>query len=428
MPRVIQVNQVAALIPTNSQVFIQGGVGEPSTIIESLTASKTAHKSIDYYAVSIPGINNFSPHTFHSGARFHSFFLHRNIAPSADNALSFHPLHYRDIFRFIQQRDAFDVSIIQLSPPDSQGLCSFGPSVDFAPAIIGRSRCIIAEINPQLPAVPNAPSIAYQDIDVVVNTDHPLPTSTVQISSNTDKAIAEHVAALIDDGSCIQIGIGKLPGSILRQLQHHRRLGLHSGLISEATQELIESGVITGENKTIDRYQHVTGLALGSETFYRWVADQTQLVFRAVDYTHDQQTLSAIDQFVSINSVLEIDLQGQANAERVQGRTVSSSGGLVDFVRGARASQGGKSILAMPATAMAGSQSRIVIQLNDNAITTLCRTDIDHVVTEFGSASLFALDTEQRAQALVDIAAPEQRNQLWESWEKSKSLQHSKRV
>lgn len=421
MPREIQPTQIAELIPHGSQIFIQGGIGEPRTILEALAVSDQPHKSVDYYGVSIPGINNFSPHTFHSGARFHTFFLHRNIAPATDNTLLFHPLHYRDIYRFMQQRDTFDVALIQVAPPNSRGLCSLGPSVDFVPAIMGNSRCIIAEINQQLPVTHNAPSIALQNIDVVINTDHPLPTSQKKIGGDTETAIARNVAALIDDSSCIQIGIGKLPGSILQQLKNHRGLGLHSGLISEEAKELIELGVITGENKTIDRYQHVTGLALGSDDLYHWVADQPQVMFRPVDYTHDQQTLAAINQFVAINSVLEIDLQGQSNAERVRGRAVSASGGLVDFVRGARASHGGKSILAIPATAMGGMQSRIVADLSDNAITTLCRTDIDHVVTEHGSASLFALDTEQRARALVDIAAPKMRDQLWDGWRKHRS-------
>ncbi|WP_019528265.1 acetyl-CoA hydrolase/transferase family protein [Dasania marina] len=419
MPREITASDVAQCIPDNSRVFIQGGIGEPSTILQALAAANQAAKAVDYYGVSIPGINHFSPHTFHPGANFHSFFLHQNIASASDDSVFFHPLHYRDIYRFLQQQKPFDVAIIQVSPPDSKGRCSLGPSVDFVPAILDNSRCIIAECNRQLPAVQNAPTIAINDIDIVIDSDHALPSSPLSMCGDTETAIAQQVAALIDDGSCIQIGIGKLPGSILRALTNHQQLGLHSGLISEDAQALIEAGIITGEKKSIDRHQHVTGMALGSAAFYHWMAEQTQVMFRPVDYTHDQQTLAAINQFVSINSVLEIDLQGQANAERINGRAVSASGGLVDFVRGARASRGGKSILAMPATAKAGSQSRIVTQLDTNAITTLCRTDIDYVVTQYGHASLFTLGTEQRAKALVDIADPEHRDRLWHDWEAS---------
>lgn len=419
MTRALEPTQIAALIQHRSRVFIQGGVGEPRTILKALTAPGQKHKAVDYYGVSIPGINTFSPHTFHAGARFHTFFLHPNVAPAPPDAVSFHPLHYRDIYRFLEQSASFDMAIIQVSPPDSNGLCSFGVSVDFVSAILTRSHCIVAEINQQLPAVRDAPSIPYQDIDMVVNTDHPLPTVDAQLGGGIEIAIAQHVAALIDDGSCLQVGIGKLPGSILRQLRNHQQLGLHSGLISETARELITTGVITGEKKTLDRGHHVTGLALGDEEFYRWIASHPKMVFRSVDYTHDQRTLAAIDQFVSLNSVLEIDLQGQANAERVSGRAVSASGGLVDFVRGARASRGGKSILALPASAMGGKRSRLVARLSENAITTLCRTDIDHVVTEYGSASLFALDTEQRASALTEIAQPEHRDRLWDNWEKS---------
>jgi len=209
-------------------------------------------------------------------------------------------------------------------------------------------------------------------------------------------------------------------GSILRQLAGHRRLGLHSGLISDETRPLIEAGMFTGESKTIDRGRHITGMAWGSATFYRGLEEQTDIAYRAVDYTHDLRKLAAIHQLVSKNSVIEADLYGQANAETINGQQVSATGGLVDFARGARAARGGKSILAMPATAMRGSRSRIVSQLSSH-ITTLCRADTDYVVTEYGCACLFRLSTESRAKALVDIAAPTYRDQLWLDWENARS-------
>ena len=427
MPEAIELNDVERLIRPGYRVFVQAGVGEPRDIIAALAgpadgASDHCDATVDYLTVSIPGINSaLAPRNLHRGAHLHTTFLHPGLGEGdTHRPVSFIPMHYRDTYRFLQTGDRFDVGVIQVSPPDDDGLCSLGISVDFVPAILDSCDIVIAELNPQLPAPPDSLKIPLSTIHYRVDVDHPLPCSHIAEPGETELAIAANVAGLIDDDSCIQIGIGKLPGGILKALSGHRRLGLHSGLISDAAQQLIESGVITGESKSIDRGSHVTGLAWGSVAFYDWLRDRPDIAFRPVDYTHDLRTLSAIDQFVSINSVVEIDLQGQANAEVVNGQQVSATGGLVDFTRGARASHGGKSILALPATAMRGTRSRIVSQLSSR-IVTLCRADVDYVVTEYGCASLFGQSIQSRAQSLVDIAAPAFRDQLWQDWENAQS-------
>ena len=423
MPETIEVNTVRQLIRPGYRVFVQAGVGEPRDIIATL-AAETDHPgqaddaAVEYLTVSIPGINAaLAPRTLHRGSHLCSTFMHAGLdGGDTHRPIRFLPLHYRDTSRLLQAGKRFDVALIQLAPPDAEGFCSLGISVDFVPAILDKCDCIIAEINPQMPAPACSPRIPLSAIHYRVDVDHPLPHSEADVPGATELAIARNVADLIDDGCCIQIGIGKLPGGILRQLADHRRIGLHSGLLSDGARDLIEAGVVTGECKSIDRGRHVTGMAWGSAGFYHWVQRQPDIVFRPVDYTHDLRTLAAIDQFISINSVLEVDLNGQANAETVNGQQVSATGGLLDFARGARASRGGKSILALPATAMRGSRSRIVPRLS-SPITTLCRADVDYVVTEYGCAALFGQCTEARAQSLVDIAAPDYRDELWQAWE-----------
>lgn len=425
MTQFIGLDDASHLITAGMRVFLQSGTGEASELLEALASGRNAscmnvdgyEKAVDYVAVPIPGVNRFTPQHFHCGARFHCYFPHAGLTPASAKTIHTYSLHYRDIYRQLASGPPFDAAVIQVAPPDEDGHCSLGVSVDFVPALLERCRCVIAEINAAMPRPPGAPRIPLAAIDYAVAVDHPLPTVTGTTESDTDRAIAHHVANLVEDGSCIQVGIGKLPGSILRALGAHRRLGFHSGLIGSEARGLIAAGVITGEDKTVDRHYHVAGLALGDTDFYHWTGREKQLLFRPVNYTHDLQTLAAIERFVSINSALEVDLLGQANAERVGGRTVSSTGGLVDFARGARASWGGKSILALPATALNGQQSRIVAHLGHPALVTLCRADIDHVVTEFGHAALFGLAAEQRAQALVDIASPGHRDALWNQWE-----------
>jgi 4-hydroxybutyrate CoA-transferase len=427
MPETIKSSDVRRLIQPGHRVFVQAGIGEPRDIIEALAkasggAGDHGDAAVDYLTVSIPGINSaLAPRHLHRDAHLHTTFLHPGLGVGdTRRPISFLPMHYRDTYRYLQSGERFDIAVIQVTPPDAEGFCSLGISVDFVPAILDSCDIVIAELNSQMPAPPDSLKIPLSKIHYRVDVDHPLPCSQAAEPGETELAIARNVAGLIDDDSCIQIGIGKLPGGILKELSGHRRLGLHSGLVSDAAQHLIESGVITGESKTIDRRSHVTGLAWGSAAFYRWLGDRPDIAFRPVDYTHDLRTLSAIDQFVSINSVIEIDLQGQANAEVMDSQQVSATGGLVDFARGARASHGGKSIIALPATAMRSTRSRIVSQLSTRMVT-LCRADVDYVVTEYGCASLFGQSVQARATSLVAIAAPEFRDQLWQDWENAQS-------
>ena len=411
MPEKIARAKIHQLIKDHSRVFIQGGTGEPSALVEALEATPDIDKPVEYVCVSIPGINRFNPAAFHQGAEFTTFFVHSALTPppGIEQKTHFYPLHYRDIYRFLQQSDPFDIALIQLAPPDDNGLCSLGISVDFVPAIIDQAKLIIAEINPNMPASPHSPKLAWSALDYIVRCDHSPVTMATAPTTVTSEKIADHVSSLIDDGSCLQVGVGKLPGAILRKLTNHQRLGFHSGLLCQEVKDLIDAGVITGEQKTLDKNRHVTGIALGNQELYKWCADHSHVDFRAVDYTHDIRTIAAIDNFISINSVLEIDLMGQANAEMINGKQVSAVGGLVDFARGARYSKNGKSILALPATALSGCQSRIVPQ---NTLVSVCRSDIDYVVTEYGIARLADKSVEKRADSLIDIAAPEFKSSL----------------
>jgi 4-hydroxybutyrate CoA-transferase len=214
---------------------------------------------------------------------------------------------------------------------------------------------------------------------------------------------------LIQDGDCIQTGIGAIPAAILEALVSKNDLGLHSGLIDDGGMALIERGVMTGRAKPVDRGVHVTGMALGSAALLDWLARRSDVAFRGADYTHEVRVIRDIPNFVSINSAVEIDLFGQVNAERVGGRQISGTGGSVDFMRAAKASKGGRSIVAMTATARGGSVSRIVPRVD---LVTALRTDIDLVVTEYGVANLKHASTAARVDALIEIAAPAFREDL----------------
>ncbi len=209
--------------------------------------------------------------------------------------------------------------------------------------------------------------------------------------------------------------MGKVPQAVVAALGEKRDLGLHTGLASPVVRPLIENGVMNGRHKSRDKGRHVTGALCGDADFYRWFAGRDDLAMRPVSYTHAHAVLSEIDNLVAINSALEIDLFGQANAEMARTRQVSGSGGLVDFVRGARASRGGRSLICLPAASGGGKRSNIVSRLG--GVTTIARTDIDIIVTDFGAAHLRHLPAEARAEALIAIAAPEFRDKLANDWQ-----------
>jgi len=228
------------------------------------------------------------------------------------------------------------------------------------------------------------------------------------------------VARLIEDGDTIQIGIGKVPAAVLASLRDRRDLGLHGGLVSDEVAELHASGVLTGARKSHERGVVVCTAALGSEAVYRWAGRCPDLRFAPVSHTHDVRVIAQIDRFVAINSVLSVDLSGQANAETVGGRQVSGTGGLLDFVRGARLSKGGRSILALPSTA-GGRTSRIVPRLGEGDVVGCPRADADIVVTEHGVAHLRDRSIEERADVLVAIADPAFRDELADQWRRDRS-------
>ena len=246
-------------------------------------------------------------------------------------------------------------------------------------------------------------------IDYLFDSDRPLHQMPLPNLDPAATRIGELVSELIVDGSCIQTGIGAIPAAILSQLSDKNDLGMHGGLIDDAGRELIDLGVLSGKSKTIDNAKHVAGMALGTDKLYEWLAFQEDVVFRGADYTHEVSVISQIDDFVSINSAVEIDLYGQINSEFAGGRQISGTGGSVDFMRAAKSSKRGKSIVAMNATAKNGEVSRIVQKVE---LVTALRTDVDIVVTEFGVANLKNIPVNQRADALIEIAAPQFREQL----------------
>lgn len=310
-----------------------------------------------------------------------------------------------------------DVAFIQVSLPDERGYCSFGISVDYTQPAAQAAKLVIAQVNKNMPYT-YGNGIHLKDIDFIVEKDEPLIELPPPKIGETERKIGEYVASLIHDGDTLQLGIGAIPDAVLSFLGEKKNLGIHSEMFSDGVVDLARKGVITNTKKTINPGKFVSCFLMGTRKLYDFVDHNEDVLIEAVDYTNDPFVVAKIDNIISINSAIQVDLMGQTNSEMIGNRQFSGVGGQVDFVRGASRAKGGKAIIAMPATAAKGKISKIVPLLDEGSAVTTSRNDIDYVVTESGIASLKGKTLRQRAKALIEIADPRFKPSLITEFEK----------
>jgi len=421
MPKTISAAEVPGLLRPGLTVFVQGAVGEPLVLGQALADAGEASRGVHYLSCLVPGVNKTDFAAFHETASLTAFFVQAELRQSfAAGKVRFLPLHYSGICSYMRRQPAVDVLLMQVAPPDADGMCSLGLSVDFVPLMLDGAKVVVAEVNANMPAPPGSPKIPYARLDYVVETDRALPELPTGEMPAVIATIGQKVAELIHDGDCIQIGIGKIPAAILTCLKDRKHLGLHGGMVTDEVADLVDAGALDSSRKTIDPGLLICGAAMGTQRVFDWAAVQDNVIFKGADYTHNVPIVAQIDNFVSINSTLEVDLTGQANSETLDGRQISGTGGLVDFVRGARMANNGRSILALSATAARGKISRITPTLSAGSAISCPRADIDYVVTEFGAARLKDKSVDERAEALIAIAAPAFHDELSQAWAKQR--------
>ena len=418
MPRYISPEDVPALLAPGMTVFVAGGANEPATVLDAIRRRPAAAAGVTWIQSIVPGLNRFDFSSLHDEARAIAFFITPETRAShRAGRIDFIPCQLRAVADLLGEGLDIDLAIMSVSAPRDGALenaADFGAGLncDYVDVVFERARRVVAEVNSALPDPPDGPRIEAHRIDFAVPVRRPPDPFPLPEPDETARAIARNVAGLVRDGDTIQTGIGSIPYAVLGALGEKNDLGLHSGILDDGVMELVERGVITGARKSIDRGRHVTAYAIGSPALYAWLEERADVRFRPVNYTHGAGTLARIDRFVSINSALEIDLGGQVNAEMIRGHQVTGTGGSVDFMRGAAGSPGGRSIVALGATAAGGKVSRIVPHLGAGNAPTALRTDVDYVVTEHGVADLRYRPERKRAAALADVAAPEFRDEL----------------
>lgn len=392
------------LLRPGLRVYIQGGPAECTALIDLLKASPDAAKGIELWSCLIPGINTFDYGSLPGDVRFVTFMA----APSLETSIKsgrtrIDAMPYSGIAARLNET-GFDLAILHATEPDANGTCSFGIGCE-APGIVWpRAKRRAAFLNQQMPRLPRSESIPASRIDLAIPIDARLlsPVASNKRSPALE-AIARHAVGLVPDGAVIQSGIGEAPGAIVAALKDHRRLRFHSGIVTPEYRLLAEAGAL-------DANDNIAGIAWGDPDFYAWLASSDIAAFRSAFVTHDRQAICNMPLFISIGSAIEVDLEGSINLEWVGSRRVSSVGGAPDYVHGAAASPGGRSMIALPSTAGSGA-SRIVRKLAPQAIS-IPGSLTDTIVTEQGIALLRGLSPKARAQAMIDIAAPQHRAML----------------
>jgi acyl-CoA hydrolase len=387
-----------------TRAIVQGATGEPLSFIDAFKAAPERAANVDLWACLVPGINTFDYGALHPQSRFTTFMASPAWSASlADGRTQLRAMPYSGIGETLARTD-FDLAILHVSPPDDRGLCSFGVCCDVGAIVWPRARRRIAYVNASMPRLKRADAMPFEAIDLAIPVDAPLIAAPFSPPSADLAAIGRHVAALIPDGAAIQSGIGQAPGAAIAALANHRRLSAHSGLITADYRALAKAGAIDSGAA------NVAGIAYGDAGFYDWLAASDFAAFRSIPETHGPAGLAATPNFHSINSAIEIDLSGAINIEFIAGKRVSSVGGAPDYVRGAVASRGGRSIIALPSKARSGA-SRILPALRAGE-TSFPAELADTIVTEHGVAELKGKSRAARAEALIAIAAPEHRGML----------------
>lgn len=398
-PFLIGANELAEFLPTRGLVWLHACSGESDLFAEALRQAGP-RPGLSFTGVFVPGLNRLDA-VLESGARVTTFFMLPELA-TAGARVRFLPMCYRDIRRFLTMHPP-QAALVMLAPPDATGLCSFGPVHDFLADIWQQVPVLIAHLNPLMPRSRGTAGIPLERLAAVIEAPQALRVSDPGVDK-VSTALAAHAAEIIPERATVQAGLGRAPEAVLRGLRHHRGLAIHSGLIGDSALALLEAGALRDEAPI------TAGVAIGTARLYDAIPGEA-FGFHPPSVTHDLRRLAGIERFVTINSAVEVDLNGLAHAEATPRGLASGPGGASDFAAGARGLDGLR-VLVLPSTAGDGRISRIVPRGAGRGPVSLGRFDTDVVITEHGRADLRYCTHDERALALVSIAAPDHREAL----------------
>jgi acyl-CoA hydrolase len=418
LPPSITSEGLAALIAPGDHVHLAGSFGEPVALTRLLVEARGRFERLPVWTTQVQAGSPLA--ACPADGALDVRLLLSSVAAAARIAAgdwSYVPCQYPDVARFVDEgRLRCDVALVHVSPPDAEGRCSLGTTVGYQRALLRRARTVVAQVNRHMPRTHGDTLVPLERFAAVVEADTPLHETGAEPLSPAEAAqaakISAHVAALVPDGATIEVGYGAIPDAVLGALGAHRDLGVHSGLVCDSMIDLVESGVITGAHKPLDRGLVVATTAIGTRRLYEWLNDEPRVELREAAAVCDAELMACLPDVRAINTTIEVDLSGQANSEMAGGRLLGGYGSLVELARGGRGAPGGLSILALASTDARGARSKIVPRLASPLGATLGKLDADVIVTEHGAAELRLLDARDRARALIGLADPRFRAEL----------------
>lgn len=404
------------LVRRGCTVFIGSGAAVPQRLVSELSRMSAELANVRLIHGLTLALIPYTESDYGELFRHDTLFIGADMRDAVcQGRADYTPVFLSEVPRLFASGSMYlDVALIQVTPPDKDGLCSYGVSVDVVKAAAENARHVVAEVNPRMPRTLGDSFIHVDDIAAMVENDAPLPELHFPPPDEASLKIGRNVASLVEDGATIQMGISKIARSIAPFLEGKKDLGVHTELVSDWVVDLMQEGVVTNSRKTMDRGKVVTSFCLGTKRLYDFVHENQAFAFRPCEYTNDPSVISQQENMVAINSALEIDLTGQVCSDSLGQVFYSGLGGQVDFIRGAARSKGGKPIIALPSTAAGGVISRIVPALSRGAGVMVTRGDVYYVVTEYGIAYLHGKNVRERVLALISIAHPKFRAQLLE--------------
>lgn len=418
--KLVSAETAAQAIPSNSRMVLGHAASTPIDVLKAMTDAKENYKNVEIVHMLCLGEGKYLAEDMKGHFRHNALFVGGNSRKAIErNQADYTPCFFNEVpGLFKEGRLPVDVALIQVSRPDEKGMCSFGLSSDYTKPAAECAKVVIAEVNEQMPRVGGDNFIHVSDIDYIVETNNPLYEIPLPRIGDVEKAIGENCSKLIEDGSTLQLGIGAIPDAVLMFLKDKKDLGIHTEMFSDGILELVEAGVVNGSKKSLHPGKMISTFLMGSKALYDFVDNNPLVELHPVDYVNHPAVIMQNDNIVSINSCIQVDLMGQVVSETIGLKQFSGVGGQVDYVRGASMAKGGKSIIAIPSTASRGKVSRIVPFIDEGSAVTTTRNDVHYIVTEFGVAELKGKTLRQRAEALIQVAHPDFREELIESFNK----------
>jgi 4-hydroxybutyrate CoA-transferase len=407
-------------IKSGDNIVIQPGCAVPLELVRAMVRRKDELENVTIYHILIVGDLPYVNPGMEKHFKHKAFFTGANVRKAVqDGRAEFIPIFLSEVpLLFKRNIIPVDVALLNVSPPDEHGFCSFGVDVGTIKTAADKAKIVIAQINSEMPRSLGDSFIHINKIHHIV--EHTEAISELpQVDPNTSEemlkiydAIGKNTAELIEDGSTLQMGIGAIPDSVMKYLRDRRNLGIHTEMFSDGIVSLVEEGVINGEEKTIHPGKIIVGFVLGTKKVFKFIDNNPVIEFHPQEYVNDPFIIAQNKKMVAINSAIEIDITGQVCSDSIGTKIFSGIGGQVDFIRGAAHSDGGKPIIALPSITKDGNVSRIVPQLNPGAGVVTSRGDVHYVVTEYGVAQLFGKTLKERARELIKIAHPKFHDEL----------------